>query len=136
MSHTQETTLTALVDGNSDQISQLSATGEEVVEFDAELSAGLVDEDLNIGIADSSYVKSILLINSGTADITSIKLDAGVAVHKLGIGEVIFISGPDACKAFLDDWSAATTFLVLKVSTPAGPALAHLKVLVITDAMA
>jgi hypothetical protein len=107
--------------------------GTEEIVIDDEIPAGSVALSINIGVADTTKLKGFMFTNTGTADITSLTLDAGTVDLPLKAGESMFISGASAAKKLANAWSGATTMLLLKATTPAGPAKAFLKGIVIAD---
>jgi hypothetical protein len=108
-------------------------TTDEGLPLNDEIPAGSAALDINIGIADTSKVKAIMLKNDGAAAITHMTLDGGGVDYALGIGESIHIQGAALCAAFLNAWSGATTMLAIAVTTPAGPAKAKLSGLIVMN---
>ncbi len=133
MSYSLESNQSVIVNSTTVWTNKYLVSTAERLEVDVELSAGLTDSTLNIGVAATSKVKFLMIQNTGVADITGIKLDAGTVTYNVKIGEAIIIAGAKLCEQFLNAWSAATTALVMKVTTPAGPNLAHLKVVMLMD---
>lgn len=133
-------TLTAQEQATLDGVGVLTTnhviTSTEKTLVDSDLASSLVDSSISLGVPDTSKVKYFALANTGTADITSIKLDGGTIALKLKTGETLILAGAGVAKAFLDAWSTATTALLLKVTTPApaGSNAAHLKAVVVLDA--
>lgn len=127
MSLTATLEQSATLDGQKFLDQQQVLTPAEEIKLDKLLTALLVDSAISIGIPDTAKLKGLQLTNIGNGDITSIKIDGGTLAVPLKVGESIVLGGPGVAKGVVDGWSNATTLLLLKVTTPAGPTLAHLR---------